>query len=142
MQETQAWSLGLKDALTEVMATPVFLFRKFHGQGSLAGYNPWGHRVWHNWATNIQITPNYSPVTLQDVGVCCVTLSCLTLCNSLDCSPPDPSVHHIFQSRILERVAISFSRGSSQSSDQTHISCIGRWILYYRATWESSRLVS
>ena len=31
--------------------TPVFLPRKFHGQRSLAGYNPWGHRVGHDWVT-------------------------------------------------------------------------------------------
>ena len=44
-----------------------------------------------------------------------VTPSCLTLCDPMDCSPPDPSVHGIFQSGILEWVAISFSRVSSQS---------------------------
>ena len=59
--------------------------------------------------------------------------SCPTLCNSVDCSPIVSSVHGIFQARILECVAISFSRGSSQSRNQTCISCvscIGRWILY------------
>ena len=45
-------------------------------------------------------------------------------CNSMECSPPGSSVHGIFQARIVERVAISFSRGSSQPRDQTHISCI------------------
>ena len=54
---------------------------------------------------------------------------CLTLCDPMDCSPPDSSVHGIFRVRILEWVAISFSRGSSQLRDQTHVSCIGRWIL-------------
>ena len=39
--------------------------------------------------------------------------SCLTLCNPIDCSPPGFSVHGILQARILEWVAISFSRGSS-----------------------------
>ena len=39
------------------------------------------------------------------------------------------SVHGTFQARILEWVAISFSRGSSQPRDWTHISCIGRWAL-------------
>ena len=34
---------------------------------------------------------------------------CLTLCNPMDCSPPGSSVHGIFQARILEWVAISFS---------------------------------
>ena len=45
----------------------------------------------------------------------------------MDCSPPGTSVHGISQARILEWVAISFSRGSSQSRDQTCVSCIGRW---------------
>jgi len=35
-----------------------------------------------------------------------VAQSCLTLCNSMDCSPPGSSVHGILQARILERVAI------------------------------------
>ena len=38
--------------------------------------------------------------------------SCLTLCNPVDCSLPGSSVHGILQARILEQVAISFSRGS------------------------------
>ena len=37
----------------------------------------------------------------------------------MDCSPPGSSVHGIFQARILEWVAISFSRGSFQPRDQT-----------------------
>ena len=43
-----------------------------------------------------------------------VTQLCLTLCYPMDRSPPGSSVHEIFQARILEWVAISFSRGSSQ----------------------------
>ena len=50
---------------------------------------------------------------------------CLTLCNPGDCSPPGFSVHGILQARILEWIAISFSRGSSQPRDQTRVSCIG-----------------
>ena len=53
-----------------------------------------------------------------------VSQSCPTLCDPLDCSLPDSSNHGIFQARILERVAISFSRGSSQPRDQTWVSCI------------------
>ena len=48
---------------------------------------------------------------------------CLTLCDPMDCSPQGSSVHEIFQARILEWVAISFSRGSSQSRDRTPVSC-------------------
>ena len=49
-QETQVQSLGQEDPLEKEVATiPVFLPRKFHGQRSLGGYSPWGHkRVRHN----------------------------------------------------------------------------------------------
>ena len=43
-----------------------------------------------------------------------VTQSCLTLGDPLDCSLPDSSLNEIFQARVLEWVAISFSRGFSQ----------------------------
>ena len=42
-----------------------------------------------------------------------VTQSCLTLCDPMDCSPSGSSVHGLLQARILEWVAISFSRGQS-----------------------------
>ena len=42
----------------------------------------------------------------------------------VDCSPPSSSVHGILQARILEWVAISFSRGSSRPRDQTQVSHI------------------
>ena len=42
-----------------------------------------------------------------------VTKSCLTFCGPLDCSPPGSSVHGILKARVLEWLAISFSRGSS-----------------------------
>ena len=45
--------------------------------------------------------------------------SCLTLCDTMDCSPTGSSVHEIFQARILERVAISSSWGSSLPRDRT-----------------------
>ena len=69
-----------------------------------------------------------------------VALSCLTLCNTMDYSPPGSSVHEFSQTRILEWVAMLSSRGSSRPRDRTHvfcISCIGRHILYYHATWEA-----
>ena len=52
------------------------------------------------------------------------------ICDPLDCSSPGSSVHGIFQARILEWVAISLFRGSSQTRDWTHVSCIDRWILH------------
>ena len=45
---------------------------------------------------------------------CVCAPSCLTLCNSVDCSPPGSSVHGLIQARILVWVAVAFSRGSSQ----------------------------
>ena len=81
--------------------TPVSLPEEFHGQRSLAGYSPWGH-MW-SWTC-----------------VCMHAQSlqfCLTLCEPLDCGPPGSSVHGIPQVRILEWVAISFFRGSSQAKD-------------------------
>ena len=61
-----------------------------------------------------------------------VAPSCPTVCNPMDSSsPPGSSVPGISQARILEWVAISFSRGSSQPRDQTHVSSVScRWILY------------
>ena len=53
-----------------------------------------------------------------------VTQSCPTLCDPIDCSLPGSSVHGIFQAIVLEWVAISFSRGSSQPRAQTWVSCI------------------
>ena len=51
-----------------------------------------------------------------------VAQSCPTLCSPKDCGPPGFSVHGILQARILEQVAISSSRRSSQPRDQTHVS--------------------
>ena len=51
-----------------------------------------------------------------------VAESCLTLCKPRDCSPPGASTHRLLQARILEWVAIPFSRGSSPPKDQTHVS--------------------
>ena len=49
-----------------------------------------------------------------------VAQSCLTLCDPMDCnSLPGSSIYGIFQARVLEWVAISFSRGSSRPQDQT-----------------------
>ena len=47
------------------------------------------------------------------VCACSITQSCLTLCGPMDCSLPGSSVHGVFQARILEQLAISYSRGSS-----------------------------
>ena len=66
---------------------------------------------------------------------CSVTQSRLILCHAMDCSPPGSSAHGTLQARILEWVATSYSRESSQPRDRTHFSCvfcIGRQFLYHQ----------
>ena len=53
-----------------------------------------------------------------------VAQSCPTLCDPMDCSLPGSSIHGIFQARVLEWVAISFSRGSSWPRNRTRVSHI------------------
>ena len=56
-----------------------------------------------------------------------VAQSCLTLCDPTDCSLPGSSIHGIFQARVLEWVATSFSRRSSRPRDWTRVShTVGR----------------
>ena len=90
----------------------------------------WGRK---NKEAHVCIPPNsaclfpYGP-TVSLLCVRSVAQSYLTLCDPMDCSPPGFSVHGISQARILEWVATSFSRESSQARDWTHISCtVGRY---------------
>ena len=83
-------------------------------------------------------------------GVCVhakLLQSCLTLHKPMACSPPGSSVHWILQAKILEWVAMPFSRGSSQPRDWTcgsYVSCIGRWVLYHYlgSPWDSGHYVN
>ena len=72
------------------------------------------------------------------------SLSRVQLYDPMDCSPPSSSVHGILQARILERVAISFSRGSSQPRDRTQASCIAgrRFILWATRDLSSYKIMS
>ena len=83
----------------------------------------------------LDYNPRYN-INVQESVHACAQL-CPTLCDPMDCSPQGSSVHVILQARILEWVAIPFSRGSSRPRDQTQVSYIGRWILYHWATWEA-----
>ena len=83
-------------------------------------------------------------------GCCCyyysdyseVAQSCSTLCDPMDCSLPGSSVHGIFQSIVLEWIAISFSRGSSQPRDRTWASRIVDRRFTVCATREVASIVS
>ena len=96
---------------------------------------------------NLHSIQIYSRHALSGVFMHChqgKLFSHVQLCNPMDCSPPGSSVIGIFQTRILEWVAISYSRGSSWLRYRTHVSCVsctGRQILYHCATWEMSLLI-
>ena len=81
----------------------------FNFHGSIVWLNI--HTCTHSWLTKFC----YLKVKL---------LSHVQLCDPMDCSLPGFSIHGIFQARVLEWVAISFSRGSSWPRDQTQVSCI------------------
>ena len=70
-----------------------------------------------------------------------VAQSCPTLYEPMDCSPQVPLCMWSLQARMLEWVAISFSRGSSQPRDQTGVSCIAKDSLapgkVWRRVWDS-----
>ena len=65
--------------------------------------------------------------------VCSTVQLCPTLWDPMDCAPPGSTVHRIFQARIVEWIAISYTRVSSWPRDRTcgsSVSSIGRQILY------------
>ena len=80
----------------------------------------WSSSLWHSRYFVIWF---HSALAALSMYACSAAQSSLTLCNPEDWSPPDFSVHGISQTRILEWVALSFSRGSSQPRDWTLVSC-------------------
>ena len=68
---------------------------------------------------SIEFSPSIHRELVPGPTTVCVLVSqsCPTLCNPMDCSLPGSSIHGILQARILEWIAISFSRGSSQPRD-------------------------
>ena len=71
-----------------------------------------------------------------------VTQSCPTLCYLMDCTLPGSSIHRIFQVRILEWIAISFSRGSSWPRNQTQASHTSGRLFTIWATREAQKWVA
>ena len=96
-------------------------------QDTVIGYSDWGT----SWVPGtLAECFMWIPSCVHGKSLQC----CLTHCDPVDCSPPGSSVHGILQERILEWVAISSSKGSSQLRDQTHVSLhlyIGRQDLYH-----------
>ena len=87
--------------------------------------------------TSIVLRPYFG--IINDTAIIILVLkSCPILCDPMDYSLPGFSVHGIFQARILEWVAISFSRGSYRPRDQTLVSCITEEFFTICATTYSS----
>ena len=82
-------------------------------------------RFWESWLISFYTLKNflYGSAWKGEVKVL-VTQLCLTLCNPMNCSLPGSCVREILQVRILEWVAISFSRGFSQPKDQTQVGAL------------------
>ena len=122
------------------------------GQGSLACYGPWVTKR-QDWATEqmLSFVPYFWYNIIKTTVYCLVTtriiysippsgirsthvewglysevksLNHVRLCDPVDCSLPGSSIHGIFQSGVLEWVAISFFRGSSQPRDWAQVSLI------------------
>ena len=118
------------------MVTVSYLKCPSHGDCEL----PEVSLTWWLWATShgdcaLPVSTRALPLLLDHVKLAAVqSLSRVWLLQPHRL--PGSSVHGIFQARILERVAISFSRGSSWPRDRTRVSCLDRHILYRWATWK------
>ena len=153
----QVWSLGWEDPLEEGMVThSSMLAGESHGQRTwwATVHGVAKSQTWLKGLSMYAYIPNEMGISLRfssrmlkmpsgfflsllveyvgkesesEVGQLCPTL-----CDPMDCSLSGSSVHGILQARILEWVAISFSRGSSQPRDQTRVSHIagGRLIIW------------
>ena len=84
----------------------------------------WIKKVWHIYTSQISQTNTVTKGERWKVKWSEVAQSCPTLCDPMECSLSGSSVHGIFQARVLEWIAISFSRGSSQPRNQSQVSRI------------------
>ena len=129
-----------------------FLGFALTAQVGFSWHSPWSCDILRSSTTTI-LTPD-SPLSNRKNRVYSVSIHgavlnfaqlCPILCNPIDHNPPGSSVHRTFQARILEWVAISYSRGYSRPRDRTCISCfscISRVILCHCTTKEAPRSYS
>ena len=98
----------------------------------------------HNSLTHHSAPPFH--VSALIILICCVCAqSQPTLCGHMDLSPPGSSARGIFQARVLQWVAMSYSKVSSQPRDQSCVSCvscIGRQILYHVSPGKPAGILS
>ena len=78
----------------------------------------------HIWGQEVFLLSLYIFTFAINLKIMLIIQSCSTHCIPWDCSPPGFSFHGILQVRILQWVAIPFSRGSSRPKDQSQVSCI------------------
>ena len=91
------------------------------------------YKFWHKKNIN-NFTQAFQKCLCNNTHVHAKSLQSPTLCNPTDCSPPGSSVYESLQARILDWVAMPFSRESSQPRNRTSISyilCMGRQGLYH-----------
>ena len=97
-------------------------------------------RVRHDWVTELNSGKEHRASQKKKkielpLPACLVTQACLNLGDPMDCILPGSYIHGISQARILEWVAISFSRGSCPPRGWTHVSCIvGRFFTIWATT--------
>ena len=142
--DTEGPSTGLKELLCVTIPYPLiapeqsFLHHKF----CACGYNRRSEQggqtpqaiLRQRWAACISSL--LSTVKKEKVWV---TQLCLILCDPMDYNPPDSSVHGILQARLLEWVAIPFSRVSSQPRDWTQVSRFAGRFFTHWATRETPK---
>ena len=115
----------MKAAIKLIQNVRSFIFRNLRAgqEATELDVEQWtGSKLEKEYLKAVYCHPAY--LTYMQGVVCVRAQSCLTLCNPKDCSPPDSSVHGIFQAITLEWVAVSYSRGSTPPRNQTHVSCI------------------
>ena len=160
VQKTRVLTLGWEDPMEKEMAThSSTLAWKIPWTEEPGGLQSMGSQTaGHDWVTSLSLSVYGSTdmqhtlpwekgninamnmSTVYHLGLCCclVATSCLTLCDPVDCTLPGPSVHGIFQARILEQAAISDPKRSSHPKGQIRFSgfsCIaggffttGHWV--------------
>ena len=135
-------SLFFKDSIFSILPKPCQPLLQVSGAWPPPGFHQQSHEC-HSGCACVSLKGGWrSPSDASQVHVCLGAQARLTLCDPMDFTPPGSSVHGIPQERILEWVAISFSRVSSRPRCWTHvsyISCSDRTILYLLSHWSCSK---
>ena len=109
-------------------------FLKFANISDIANVAFWERRMYRCICYWVQV---HTACFMKSESVVLVAQSCPTLCNPMDSRLWGSSVCGSLQARIMEWVAVSYSRGSSQPRDQTHVSWIIGEFFTFRATREA-----